>query len=158
MKKTIPIIIVVLVLILFIFLNQDDPYIIITLGENSQEIEGEYIYSYENSLTFPSVIRSSGEKPVSVEFKGIELAEFLKSQNIDLTNSNMIKFYASDGYQIAVKTEEILEPKNVYLVYEMDGEKLKSKKNNGSGPFRIVIRKDPFSQRWIKHLEEVLVE
>jgi hypothetical protein len=40
----------------------------------------------------------------------------------------------------------------------MDGEKLKSKKNNGSGPFRIVIRKDPFSQRWIKHLEEVLVE
>ncbi|MBG0763521.1 MAG: molybdopterin-dependent oxidoreductase [Tissierellales bacterium] len=158
MKKTIPIIIVVLVLILFIFLNQDDPYIIITLVENSQEIEGEYIYSYENSLTFPSVIRSSGEKPVSVEFKGIELAEFLKSQNIDLTNSNMIKFYASDGYQIAVKTEEILEPKNVYLVYEMDGEKLKSKKNNGSGPFRIVIRKDPFSQRWIKHLEEILVE
>src|SRR6056297_2137149 len=110
MKKTIPIIIVVLVLILFIFLNQDDPYIIITLGENSQEIEAEYIYSYENSLTFPSVIRSSGEKPVSVEFKGIELAEFLKSQNIDLTNSNMISFYASDGYQIAVKTEEILEP------------------------------------------------
>ena len=158
MKKTIPIIIVVLVLILFIFLNQDDPYIIITLGENSQEIEAEYIYSYENSLTFPSVIRSSGEKPVTAEFKGIELAEFLKSQNVDLTKSKMITFNASDGYRIAVKTEEVLEPKNVYLVYQMVGEKLKAKKNNGTGPFRIVIRRDPFSQRWIKHLEEILVE
>src|SRR6056297_1547872 len=128
MKKIIPVIIVVLVLILVIFLNQDDPNIIITQGENSQEIEAEYIYSYENSLTFPSVIRSSGEKPVTVEFKGIELAEFLKSQNVDLTNSNKITFIASDGYQIAVNVVEILEPKNVYLVYEIDGEKLNRKK------------------------------
>lgn len=158
MKKTIPVIIVILVLILVIFFNQNDPNIIITQGENSQEIKAEYIYSYEDSLTFPSVIRSSGEKPVSVEFKGIELAEFLKSQNIDLTNSKMITFNASDGYRIAVKTEEVLEHKNVYLVYEMDGEKLKPKKNGGTGPFRIVIRRDPFSQRWIKHLEEILVE
>ena len=158
MKKTIPTVIVILVLILFVFLNQDDPYIIITLGGNSQEIEAEYIYSYEDSLTFPSIIRSSGEKPISVEFKGIELAEFLKSQNVDLTNSDMIIFNASDGYQIAIKTEEVLEPKNVYLVYEMDGEKLKSKKNNGTGHFRIVVRRDPFSQRWIKHLEEILVK
>jgi len=157
MKKIIPISILALVIIIFIFLNKDDPNIIITKGENSQKIESEYIYSYENSLTFPSVIRSSGEKPASVEFKGIELAEFLKSQNISLTNSNKITFTASDGYRIAVKISEVLEPKNVYLVYEMDGKKLKSKKNNGTGPFRIVIRRDPFSQRWIKHIEEIIV-
>ncbi len=157
MKKIIPVSIIALVIILVILLNNDDPNIIITEGENSRKIESEYIYSYENSLTFPSVIRSSGEKPVSVEFKGIELAEFLKSQNVDLTNSNKITFIASDGYQIAVNVVEILEPKNVYLVYEIDGEKLKPKKNNGTGPFRIVIRRDPFSQRWIKHIEEIIV-
>src|SRR6056297_151805 len=157
MKKIIPVSIIALVIILVILLNNDDPNIIITEGENSRKIESEYIYSYENSLTFPSDIRSSGEKPVSVEFKGIELAEFLKSQNVDLTNSNKITFIASDGYQIAVNVVEILEPKNVYLVYEIDGEKLKPKKNKGTGPFRIVIRRDPFSQRWIKHIEEIIV-
>src|SRR6056297_1247879 len=144
MKKIIPVSIIALVIILVILLNNDDPNIIITEGENSRKIESEYIYSYENSLTFPSVIRSSGEKPVSVEFKGIELAEFLKDQKVDLLSFDKVTFNASDGYRIAIKSEEVLEPRNVYIVYEMNGEKLKSKKKKGTGPFRIVIRKDPF--------------
>jgi DMSO/TMAO reductase YedYZ molybdopterin-dependent catalytic subunit len=130
----------------------------ITSGEDYHIVESEAIYSYENPEVFSSVIRSSGEKPLSVEFKGIALAEFLKEQNVDLLNSESITFNASDGYRIAIKTKEVLEPRNVYIVYEMNGKKLKSKKENGTGPYRIVIRKDPFSQRWIKHLEEIILQ
>lgn len=158
MKKILIIVIMTFVLTLTIAFQSDQPNLKITQGENYQIVASEWIYSYDDSEVFSSVIRSSGEKPMSVEFKGIELAEFLKDQNIDFRSSEKITFNASDGYRIAIKTEEILDPRNVYIVYEMNGEKLKSKRENGTGPYRIVIRKDPFSQRWIKHLEEIIVQ
>jgi len=158
MKKMLIIGIIILVLSLTISFKTDPPKLKITVGEDYQEIEAEVIYSYESPELFSSVIRSSGEKPVSVEFKGVELAEFLKDQKVDLLSFDKVTFNASDGYRIAIKSEEVLEPRNVYIVYEMNGEKLKSKKKKGTGPFRIVIRKDPFSQRWIKHLEAVIIQ
>lgn len=158
MKKIVVIGIIILVLVLTLTFQSDEQQLKITLDEDYKIVESEKIYSYEEPEVFSSVIRSSGEKPVSVEFKGIALAEFLKGQKVDLLKSEKITFNASDGYRIAIKTEEVLEPRNVYIVYEMNGEKLKSKKEKGTGPYRIVIRKDPFSQRWIKHLEEIIVQ
>ena len=51
-----------------------------------------------------------------------------------------------------------MKPRNVYLTFERDGEYLKSKKQGGNGPFQLVIRKDSFSQRWIKHVDEIILE
>lgn len=121
-------------------------------------IDTEKLYSNPNAETFPAVVRSSGEKPIQTEYTGVELKDLLGEYDIVLKNDNRITFNASDGYRIILLGEEINEKKNVYLVYKRDGELLKSKRQGGKGPYQLVIRKDPFSQRWIKHVDEIIIE
>ena len=158
MKKLIYILLIFALIIGFWLVRMEDPVITLSHGENTQVIEAEFIYNYSHTTAFPSVIRSSGENPVSVFFKGIELSELLGSLNIDYTKYHQMTFIASDGYQISISTEEISEKNNCYIVFEMDGNRLKSKEKGSSGPYRLVIRRDPFSQRWIKHVEEIVFD
>ncbi|MGB4439854.1 MAG: hypothetical protein WBJ13_11685, partial [Sedimentibacter sp.] len=116
------------------------------------------IYNNPEAIIFPAVVRSSGEKPVETEYKGIEIAKILKSLDIDTSKINKITFNASDGYRIILDIDELEEPSNVYLTFERDGELLKSKKQGGNGPFQLVLRRDPFSQRWVKHVNEIVIE
>ena len=44
------------------------------------------------------------------------------------------------------------------FAFERDGEIMKSKKEGGNGPFQLVIRRDPFSQRWIKHVDKIIFQ
>ncbi|MDY0236273.1 MAG: hypothetical protein RBR71_09605 [Gudongella sp.] len=121
-------------------------------------IDSEKLYTNPKSETFPAVVRSDGEKPVETEYTGIALKTLLDEFGIVVKNDNTIIFNASDGYRIILLGEEINEPKNIYLVYKRDGELLKAKNKGGKGPYQIIIRRDPFSQRWIKHVEEIIIE
>lgn len=136
--------------------SKEQPSLVVKEGD--KEIICTDIVSTLNSVTFPAVVRSSGSKPVETEYKGIELTELFNSIDITISNYEKVVFNAYDGYRIILTTEEISEPSNVYLVFERDGEILKSKKEGGTGPFQIVIRRDPFSQRWIKHVFEIILE
>lgn len=173
MKKNKVIILIVLILIgAFFFISQREgsPKLALMISEeiisdngvtiNDQfiTIDSEQIYTNSNSESFPAVVRSSGEKPVQTEYTGIELKKMLAEFDVILKDDNRITFNASDGYRIILLGEEINEAKNVYLVYKRDGELLKSKSRGGKGPYQIVIRKDPFSQRWIKHVDEIIIE
>ncbi len=129
----------------------------INANEEIQNINADFIFNHENVILFPSVVRSSGKKPVETNFKGVELSTLFKSANIDAKNFDKFTFKGSDGYSIVLKKEEIIEPNNAYLVFERDGEKLKSNKS-GSGPFQLIIRNDPFSQRWVKRVNEIILE
>jgi hypothetical protein len=130
----------------------------ITIGTKTISVNSNNIYNNTEAESFPAVVRSSGEKPVETEYKGIELIKLFDSYNIDISNMEKVTFNAEDGYRVIMNTEEILDPKNVYLTYERDGKRLASKKNGGNGPFQLVIRRDPFSQRWIKHVNEIIIE
>lgn len=130
----------------------------VTIKDQFITIDAEKIFTNPNAETFPAVVRSSGEKPVQTEYTGIELKKMLAEFEIALKKDNRITFNASDGYRIILAGEEINEAKNVYLVYKRDGELLKSKNKGGKGPYQIVIRKDTFSQRWIKHVDEIIIE
>ncbi len=149
-------------LILFFLLtgcSRDQPSIaVISAGKETKTIYAETIYAYDESITFPAVVRSSGSKPVETEYKGIELTRFFESIDIDLSLYAKATFNASDGYRITLNIEELMEPSNVYLTFERDGELLKSKKQGGNGPFQLIIRRDPFSQRWIKHVDEIILQ
>lgn len=157
-KRAIPIVIIVVVLLFFLLMRDEDVTLRIVKGEEEVVLEGEYIYSFEDSISFPTVIRSSGNKPVETEYKGIEIAKLLSALNIDVSDADRMTFNASDGYRVILRVDEINEPKNVYLTYERDGQPMKSKKRGGDGPIRLVIRRDPFSERWIKHVEEIVIE
>lgn len=157
LKKTIPIIIIILLIFVFRGEEQEQEIYIIS-GEDIEIIESDFIYNHVDSESFPTVVRSSGKKPVETEYKGIELSKLFSSLEIDIYNIERLTFNAYDGYKIALSLEEIMEPKNVYLTYERDNKKMRSKERGGNGPYQIVIRRDPFSQRWIKHVEEIILE
>lgn len=157
-KIFIPIIFVSVLLMIFVFSGEEDETITVIKNEEQQTIDSEFIYNHPEAMNFPAIVRSSGKKPVETEYKGIELTELFASLNMDISNIKKITFNASDGYRIVMKIDEINEPKNVYLTFKRDGKLMKSKKNGGNGPYQLIIRRDPFSQRWIKHVEEIILE
>ena len=157
-KRTIPIVVVIGIILILSFSNRGNISINIVQGENQQIVEKDFIYSHKDAISFPAVVRSSGNKPVETEYKGIEMFKLFSSLNLDISNIDKITFNASDGYRVILSIEEINEPNNVYLTFERDGKLMKSKNQGGNGPFQLVIRQDPFSQRWIKHVEEIILE
>lgn len=157
-KKIIPIVAVIGIILIFSISKKEDVSINIVQGENQQIVNSDFIYNHPDSISFPAVVRSSGKKPVETEYKGIEMSKLFSSLNIDISNTQKITFNAIDGYKITLSIDEINEPSNVYLTFERDGKPLKSKKQGGNGPFQLVIRRDPFSQRWIKHVYEIILE
>ncbi|HSH34830.1 hypothetical protein [Schnuerera sp.] len=157
-KKVIPIVIIIGLILIFNFSRKDIISINILQKENQQIVEKDFIYNHNDAISFPAVVRSSGNKPVETEYKGIEMSKLFYSLDLDISQVEKITFNASDGYRIILSIEEINEPNNVYLTFEKDGKPMKSKRQGGNGPFQLVIRRDPFSQRWIKHIEEIILE
>lgn len=151
-------IILIILIIVLSGCSKEKPSLNLNIDGKVESIDTEIIYNHKEALVFPAVVRSSGSKPVETEYKGIELTKLFDSLDLDITNYSKVTFNASDGYRIILSMEEIKEPSNVYLTFERDGEILKSKKQGGNGPFQLVIRRDPFSQRWIKHVNEIILE
>lgn len=157
MKKIMPILVLIGFLLMFIW-PKEDISINILKGDNEEVVSKDFIYDHPDTTSFPAVVRSSGKKPVTTEYKGIEMSKLFSSLNIDFSNIKKLTITASDGYRIVLKKEEIDEINNVYLTFERDGEYMKSKKQGGNGPFQLIIRNDPFSQRWIKHVDKIILE
>lgn len=108
---------------------------------------------------FTAVLRPSGKAPQSHEYRGVRLANVLKAVDPQiLEGSKKITVRAADGYTAAFAPSEVLDEGNIYLVYLQDDKPLGTKKDGGSGPFMIVVRKDEFGQRWCKFVAEVVVE
>jgi hypothetical protein len=150
-----------ILIVLSLFLtscSSDKPSLTLLVSGEQKSIDTDIIYNSPDSVTFPVVVRSSGEKPVETEYTGVEIKNLLESYDIEYDSYDKITFSASDGYRIILSMEEIKEPNNIYLTYERDGQIMKTKKQGGNGPFQLVIRHDPFSQRWIKHVNEIIIE
>lgn len=62
-----------------------------------------------------------------------------------------------DNYTSGIKMDEVAEKNNAYLVYEDNGEPLKSK-TGGEGTMRVVILNDIFGQRFTNFLVEIRLE
>lgn len=149
---------IICILLLFTACSEEKASLTIIVNNEQKIINIDSIYSSNDAVTFPAVVRSSGQKPVETEYKGIELIKVLSANEINVAEDKRVILNAEDGYRIILSSEEIKEPNNVYLTFERDKEALKSKKQGGNGPFQLVIRKDPFSQRWIKHINEIIIE
>jgi len=154
--------IILAMLIMFITACSDEEdinlFVEIVIGNKYHSVSRDYLINNADVMSFPAVVRSSGNKPVETKYRGIELSKLFLALDIDITKMQKITFSATDGYQIVLDIEEIYEPNNVYLTFERDGEYLKSKEQGGNGPYQLVIRHDPFSQRWCKHVDEIIVE
>lgn len=150
--------ILLLVILMLTACSEEKAFLTIAVDGEQKTIDTEAIYNSTEAVVFPAVVRSSGEKPVETEYKGVELSTLLAQNNINAADYDKITFIAADGYRIILSTAELSEPNNFYITFERDGEILMSKKQGGNGPFQLVIRRDPFSQRWVKHVNEIILE
>jgi hypothetical protein len=147
------------IVFLFVFKgSEENTTIMIRYNGTEMSLERDVLMQSEDKQAFSAVVRSSDSKPVETTYEGIELNKLLSGLGIDCTTITQITFNASDHYRVILTGDEIRDPLNVYVVYERDGALMTSTGKNGDGPFQLVIRKDAFSQRWIKHLTEIIIE
>ncbi|MEG0753343.1 MAG: hypothetical protein RR461_05890 [Angelakisella sp.] len=103
--------------------------------------------------TFTATQKSSGKDPFERTFTGIPLIHVLNEKKVSLETAKQVLMGSLDGYSVALSPEEVSDKDNVWLVWAADGEPLDSK----AAPYMIVIRKDPFSQRWSKMLCQITI-
>lgn len=137
--------------------SQDKATVQIITGSETKEFDLAYLKTFEK-IEFEANLDKSGEDPVKKSFAGVPLSTVLDAKDISLDNANEVVFKAADGYTSVVSAVEAKDKENIYLVYERGGKPSGSKQTGGSGPIEIVIRKDPFSQRWCKFLMSIEVQ
>ncbi|HHW01269.1 MAG TPA: hypothetical protein GXX35_00360 [Thermoanaerobacterales bacterium] len=133
--------------------------LLIKAGGNEKKLEFQDIKAL-NPLEFKATQDTSDSGPEDHVFKGVLLKDVISGAFLEdeLKNASKVIVKAIDGYTVALSSEEVREPDNVYLAFEKDGKPLGSKADGGSGPYQIIIKKDRFSQRWCKFVTEVSIE
>ena len=170
MKKPIIITLIILVVIVGItaYLNQKEvankgllqEKALIAIKADGQEVE-QINFAFikeQGELTFNKELDTSDSEPRDHRYTGVPLKNIITGVGIELADRQQIIVRAIDGYTVALTSTEVLADDNIYLVYKKDGQYLKGKKEGGSGPYMIVIRRDQFGQRWCKFVIEVEVK
>ncbi|SDK16534.1 molybdopterin-dependent oxidoreductase [Natronincola ferrireducens] len=167
MKKIVTIAILVLVIVIAVtaYLNQNQVKEKASMIENatiSIKVDGEEVGIMNlgsiqdlGEETFHANLKSSGKDPIEYQYTGVPLKTIFQAQEVDIEGNGQVIVRSVDGYTVALSVEEVLQEDNVYLAYERNGEPLGTKEDGGSGPYQIIIRNDPFSQRWTKFVVEV---
>ncbi len=105
---------------------------------------------------FNANLNSDESDPVKHSYTGAPLIDVLEAAGISLDQASQINILSADGYMVALTAGEAEAMNNVYLVIKQDGEYLGTiEDKDGKGPYMIVVRSDPFSQRWAKFVCEI---
>ena len=133
---------------------------LITFLEDSKEVDTVKMsfVKKQGENTFNKDLDTSDSGPVEHTYTGVPLKNVIEEVGIDFDNKKQVVVKAVDGYTVALTAKEVREDDNVYLVYQSNGKPLKSKKEGGTGPYRLVIKNDQFGQRWCKFVTEVNVK
>lgn len=91
-------------------------------------------------------------------FRGVELYRLLEAAGADLENASQVVARAEDGYVTVYPIDEVMEEKNILLIYAKNGESLGTLDSGGVGPFRILVLEDQFGNRCAKYVSELEVK
>ena len=133
---------------------------LVTFKEAGNEVEtvSMSFVKKQGETTFSKDLDTSDSGPEEHTYTGVPLKNVISEVDINLEDKSQVVVKAIDGYTVALTAKEVREDDNVYLIYQSDGEPLKSKKEGGTGPYRLVIKNDQFGQRWCKFVTEVNVK
>ncbi|MDR0531316.1 MAG: molybdopterin-dependent oxidoreductase [Oscillospiraceae bacterium] len=109
-------------------------------------------------VAFEANYKKSGKAAETRAFTGVPFADVLRAKRIDTDGLKSAAFAAADGYASALPIEDALDGSNCYIAVSMNGEPLGTLESGGSGPFRMVMAHDPFSQRWCSFLTDVTLQ
>lgn len=110
-----------------------------------------------NSEEFEAVLDTSKTEPTKHIYKGVQLKELLKKNNIDFVGKIII-LSAADGYSAAYSSLEVSIDKNIYIAFMEDGKYLGSINTGGRGPYESIVVSDTFSNRRCKWITEIEVK
>lgn len=130
-------------------LNNNAIFVLIKDGEEVASFNMVEIQAI-GEVDFNATLKSSGSDPKEHVYTGVLLKNIFSHANIDIEGNDTVVVTAADGYTVAITRDKFLDDDNVYLAYMKDGELLGTKEDGGSGPYQMIIRKDPFSQFWCK--------
>lgn len=133
---------------------QKEALLMVKFGDTTHVLALETIRSLKEE-SFQAMVRSSSLTTTEHTYLGVPLSSVVALVGVPLKEENQVLVKAVDGYMVAFTGKEALEAENLYLVYRQDGKELGTKEEGGSGPYMVVVRKDPFSQRWCKFVMEV---
>ena len=91
------------------------------------------------------LVNGKGEA-VSIDAKGIALADLLSSVGMDPATVDTLKISSQDEYSAEVTGEELLEEGKVYLI------------SDGEGSFTLVVFGDSDSKRKVKNVARIEVD
>jgi hypothetical protein len=137
--------------------SQDNATVTVVAGDVIKTFDLEYLKSLPKE-EFSAVEDTSSTGPEQKSFGGVPLAAVLEDLGFSLDGAERVVFRAVDDYVSSVTAEEAADTENVYLVYERGGKPSGIKRQGGSGPIEVVVRKDAFAQRWCKYLMEIDIE
>ncbi len=102
------------------------------------------------SVTKQETISSSGhpEYDGTFNYTGVQLKELLNQAQIT-SNSTSIYIQASDGYGTTITLQDA-QDQNTFIAYQKDGQPLTLLRDGGEGPFRLIIDRDVYAQRWVR--------
>lgn len=105
-----------------------------------------------NSVEIKKTLRSGSGSDEEGVFTGVPLENVILYAYPSADDADSVTVKATDGFTASYDKDELNDENNVILVYKKDGKALKSAKNGGSGPFRIIVMKDAFGNRSVKYL------
>jgi DMSO/TMAO reductase YedYZ molybdopterin-dependent catalytic subunit len=113
----------------------------------------EYKVTMEEFLTLEqreiqANYKKNGKDPETRGYTGVPFAEILRMKGIAPAGFGSAVFAAADGYASALPMEDALDEENCFIAAD-DGD---------GGPFRMILPKDRFSQRWCKLLTDVTLK
>jgi len=117
---------------------------LIVAGETEYKVTMEEFLGLEQR-EFEANYKKSGKDPQTRVFTGAPFAQVLRMKGVDPSQYSSAVFAASDGYCSALPIADALDGENCFIVVDQGGD----------GPFRMILAKDRFSQRWCKLLTDV---
>ncbi len=127
----------------------------LTFGEN------EIIYEMADirelgEIEFVATLRGGGRPGREYVFTGVPFRNLLVDiDNVNLADVEMFVARSVDGFTVAFTYAEIMAEDNIYIVYKKDGELLGTRADGGTGPYRVIVRQDPFAMRWARYVVEI---
>lgn len=132
---------------------QDDAVFLVTAGEQSVEVSMEEIEGL-GTKDVEANYKKSGKEPEVRTYTGVPFSEVLALKGIEADGYSSVTFIALDGYASAVGIDQALNPEECWIIIREGGEPLGTKEDGGSGPFRMILPNDQFSQNWCSFLME----
>ena len=125
-------------------LLRDNAQLLIVSGGEEYTLTMEEFLSLEQR-EIQANYKKNGKEPEARVFYGVPFAQVLRAKHIDPAGAAKALFSASDAYASLLPMEDALDEDNCFIVAD----------SGADGPFRMILARDQFSQRWCKLLTDV---